>query len=1043
MSAAQLVGGVVGAAVGFVTGGPAGAAYGFALGFAAAGILSPPKGPTVQGPRLSDLSIQTSTQGAFLPRYYGRCPANGNIFWLQNNKLREVVRKESSGGKGSSGGASTETYTYFATFAIGLGEGPIAGIRRIWCRDTLIYNAGSDDLETVVASNQSAQGWKLYLGTDDQMPDPLIEAEKGVGNTPAYRGTAYIVFDNFELTKYNNSLEGAQFKFEVVSAADYSVQLIDQLEQEYSQPHNDPAYYPKAFYMSEDKIIVYVPQWQNDYQPGQGYFIKHEFRLSSNGVITNTSSISLDGTQTPPNGTTDEEDEYWYSGSVLSSAVAFNTNQGYMLRRDNLYAGVTNSFGGRLYARPFGGAANFIASDARAIAISSGDIIAVRPGRITHYDSELNEIYDVVTAVPSTIYAQTRAEVVNGRLYLCDGDVSPKVYKFAEDYSSYELIATLPDDPVNGYYSTEYYISDRLFIRFNPGLLDGQKTLVIEFYNLQSGDYQKINVADIIVSECLKSELLTEADLDVTSILDQTIGYRAQSGSIRSSVETLQTAYPFDVRQSGYKIEFVRRGLGSELTISKDQLIGGSNEALLPISREMDSQLPQSTHLKYWDINREFATGEEYADRVGTSSVNRVDREVPIVMTADEAAKACDVLQQIAWLERSGFSFSLPMINEPGMEFMALEPGDNFTLETDTSVYALRLRSIKDTQDGKRECEAVPANAAIYVSNAVGGITPTPPDTIGVAGDSLFVPLDIPVIDESFQNTTGFVASVTGYYAGWPGAILVESRDSGQTWSDLQAFTGFSTIGIARNTLPASNGTLIDSRSLQVSMISGTPVSVTRDLMLSGTNYAAYGRDGRWEIVRYQNADLQDDGSYLISGFVRGEKGTEWATGLHLASDYFVPLADPDNLFIGMTADSIGEARVYRPVTSGGSISSTSSVNFTYQGVNLECLSPVYPVGSRDGSGNFSGSFTRRSRLTGTWWTTGVPNPVGEASEAYEIDVLDGSTVVRTIAVSSPSFAYSAADQTADFGAPQSSINFRIYQLSFVVGRGYPLEVTL
>ncbi|MCY1309815.1 hypothetical protein D9M70_599440 [compost metagenome] len=72
-----------------------------------------------------------------------------------------------------------------------------------------------------------------------------------------------------------------------------------------------------------------------------------------------------------------------------------------------------------------------------------------------------------------------------------------------------------------------------------------------------------------------------------------------------------------------------------------------------------------------------------------------------------------------------------------------------------------------------------------------------------------------------------------------------------------------------------------------------------------------------------------------------------------------------------------------------------------------------------------------------------MPAPVGEASEAYEIDVMSGSTVKRTISVTSPSFSYSAANQTTDFGSPQASITFRIFQMSQTVGRGYPLEVTL
>ncbi|MNF84812.1 hypothetical protein D3C84_671920 [compost metagenome] len=213
--------------------------------------------------------------------------------------------------------------------------------------------------------------------------------------------------------------------------------------------------------------------------------------------------------------------------------------------------------------------------------------------------------------------------------------------------------------------------------------------------------------------------------------------------------------------------------------------------------------------------------------------------------------------------------------------------------------------------------------------------------------------------------------------------------------------------------------------------------------MLAGTNYAAYGANGRWEIVRFQNAALQADGSSLVSGFLRGQRGTEWATGLHQTGDYFVLLDDPDNAFIGLPVESIGQARLYRGVTSGADLDSAVDVPFTYQGVNLECLSPVYAKGVRDGSSNFSGSFTRRSRLSSTWWSNGIPALLGETVEAYEIDVMSGATVKRTLTAATPSISYSAADQTTDFGSPQAAITFRIYQLSSAVGRGFSLEVTL
>ena len=97
--------------------------------------------------------------------------------------------------------------------------------------------------------------------------------------------------------------------------------------------------------------------------------------------------------------------------------------------------------------------------------------------------------------------------------------------------------------------------------------------------------------------------------------------------------------------------------------------------------------------------------------------------------------------------------------------------------------------------------------------------------------------------------------------------------------------------------------------------------------------------------------------------------------------------------------------------------------------------------GARSG-GDLALSWVRRTRIGGDSWDA-VEVPLGEETERYEIDILDGTDVVRTLATTTPAATYTAAEQTADFGAPQSSIDLRVYQLSTVFGRGTPHAATL
>jgi hypothetical protein len=88
-------------------------------------------------------------------------------------------------------------------------------------------------------------------------------------------------------------------------------------------------------------------------------------------------------------------------------------------------------------------------------------------------------------------------------------------------------------------------------------------------------------------------------------------------------------------------------------------------------------------------------------------------------------------------------------------------------------------------------------------------------------------------------------------------------------------------------------------------------------------------------------------------------------------------------------------------------------------------------------------TWVRRTRHGGAWRDL-VDVPLNEASEAYEVDVLDGAgEVVRTLPSTTPSVVYTADDQVADFGAPQSSIDIAVYQLSAAVCRGFAGRATL
>jgi hypothetical protein len=122
---------------------------------------------------------------------------------------------------------------------------------------------------------------------------------------------------------------------------------------------------------------------------------------------------------------------------------------------------------------------------------------------------------------------------------------------------------------------------------------------------------------------------------------------------------------------------------------------------------------------------------------------------------------------------------------------------------------------------------------------------------------------------------------------------------------------------------------------------------------------------------------------------------------------------------------------------------------FTPEGVGLRPFSVAHveqPWRTPRSHGDLTIRWTRRSRALAADSWGGLEVPLGEELEAYEVEILDGATVKRVLSTATTSAVYTAAQQTADWGAPLApgdTLDIRIFQLSALVGRGAPKTVTL
>jgi len=1042
-SQGSIVGGVIGAVIGGYFGGPSGAQAGFALG-AGLGGAAAAEDQTVTGPRRDDLAVQASAYGKPIPVYYGTARGAGNVIWLENNALKETRHEEEVGGKG---GPSTtkETFTYSATFAVSLCEGPIGAVRRIWADAVLIYDrgdttasvdkllAGANLVGEGVADEGSRYGrMVLYRGTDTQDPDPRMEADRGVGNVPAYRGLAYLLVEDLQLEDFGNRIPS--ISAEVVSPTGaVNAGIAELYAKELAWPGvNGNALDEAADWLrlEQDTVIVNIDPGDSRPALGDGANAVDYRYTPSMQLVSRAANAHLD-VRNFPSGNYPVESGL-YIGSVGGWQVHVNKEgarvvvpsgvDGSLLRRwersdvaaDRVGASITPdgaslfiwySYSGdrhdyERYEDPLGSPVETGTMDwtGRYIAANGTGANAAA------VESDLQRVW-VGHGFGNTLHLMERQ---------AGGDYAEVA---TTSYGGTNDICLIADKSVCWvlYRDSAHAFTTALVTRTSQ--------------SLQS----------IVADQCVRAGLAA-GDIDATALSATVRGYPvSRVTAARSVLGQLRSVFPFDAVQRGYTLTFVPRGGAAVATLTDADL--GAHEpgqeapAVVGATRRQESDLPRRVRLRYTDFDTDYEPGSQYAARQATTSQGKRQLDVPVVLTATEAAQAVDVILRDAWSNQEELAAAT------SWQRLALEPADVVTLDTERVTGTARITRIDDGRPGLRELVLAPDGAGVYASSAEGLAGEAPGDTLGPTGPTELALLDLPAMRDR-DDSAGFYAAMSAVLSGWRGAQLYMSP-AGTAYASIASTPESAVIGRATTALADGPTTIWDrGNSVNVELVSGTLSAKTEREILDGANVLAIASGSGWEIVQFADATLEADGTYTLATLLRGRKGTEWATAGHAADDRVVLLTGSGVLRVERSADTIGDERFYKPVSAGRLVDPVAAEAFTYAGVNLKPYSPVHVAGTRAANDDLTITWTRRARIAGAWRDY-VGVPLVEDSESYEIDVMDGATVVRTLTASTPSVTYTAAQQTSDFGSAQSAVTVRVYQMSATVGRGYQAEATV
>jgi len=207
-------------AIGTAIGGPLGGAVGALIGRQVDGAIL--GSPSREGPRLKELSVTSSSYGTAIPRHFGRMRVAGSILWATN--LVEHTDTQ-GGGKGR---PSVTTYNYSVSLAVALSSRPLSRVGRIWADGNLLRGAAGD--------LKVGGKMRFYAGHGDQAPDPLLAAAEPGGKCPAYRGLAYVVFEDLQLSDFGNRIPALTFEVfsedAFLSVADLVDGVVDNVDAE-------------------------------------------------------------------------------------------------------------------------------------------------------------------------------------------------------------------------------------------------------------------------------------------------------------------------------------------------------------------------------------------------------------------------------------------------------------------------------------------------------------------------------------------------------------------------------------------------------------------------------------------------------------------------------------------------------------------------------------------------------------------------------------------------------------------------------------------
>jgi len=428
-------------------------------------------------------------------------------------------------------------------------------------------------------------------------------------------------------------------------------------------------------------------------------------------------------------------------------------------------------------------------------------------------------------------------------------------------------------------------------------------------------------------------------NLDASALDGVVTGYLIDRAlSPREMIDPLADVFQFDVVDAGDVLRCQPRNAGAALTIDTADF-AARDDGAFSLSLAQETDLPAAFRLGFFNEAEDFSPAVAEARDPGADPHREVGIDIAAAVPAAEAeARARSILAD-AWVMREQLSFELAPTS------LALEPGDTVALE---SLGTDRLYRITDIEDGAtRRVDLVRVAPTVYES-PVGPTQFSTPPPVAVPSAPSWELFELPLIEGGEAGAPWFAA----FADPWPGGVALY-RGGGDTAPVLAARApARAVMGRLKTPLAGAGAGRWIAQSVDVELAFGALSSKAAEDIFSGANLCAIESDaGGWELAQFQNAELQPDGRWRLSGFLRGQAGSETEALAGAGAEKRFVLISPAVTQAQFPIDLRGLSLDWQagPEADIPDTENFTSKTLTFEARGLKPLSPVHLRARREG----------------------------------------------------------------------------------------------